>query len=370
MGPQHSNLSHKAQMYAMVMGVVMAGVCVGTVSPAVAHETQPHTHQQLVPIPDYAPRNGFATGEAAFRTAQQFLSSLSTEAKSQMIFPWMADERTQWSNLPGGFFTRPGLSIGEMSDAQRHDLFAFLSASLGQDGYERLSEVLSAEAFLSQAPRAARNGWFPENYWISFYGTPSETGEWGWSFGGHHLALNISIRNGQVFTMSPTFVGTEPAVYRLNGVDHEAIVDMHRAGYATFQALTQDQQHHADAGRIPRDVQAGPGDDGYIPRRIGLAVSEMSAPQQELLLNTIRMWVSIQPDENAVPRMREIASQLDQTHFAWRGNDQVNTPTYMRIQGPSLIIELLSTGGNVGRNAKGLGHYHTIYRNPNTEYGR
>ncbi|MDP5208541.1 DUF3500 domain-containing protein [Microbulbifer sp. 2205BS26-8] len=44
-------------------------------------------------------------------------------------------------------------------------------------------------------------------------------------------------------------------------------------------------------------------------------------------------------------------------------------PPYMRIQGPTLIIELLSIGGNVGENASGKGHYHSIYRNPSMEYG-
>ena len=34
----------------------------------------------------------------------------------------------------------------------------------------------------------------------------------------------------------------------------------------------------------------------------------------------------------------------------------------MRIQGPTLIIELASRGSS-------LGHYHTIYRDPTLEYG-
>ena len=49
--------------------------------------------------------------------------------------------------------------------------------------------------------------------------------------------------------------------------------------------------------------------------------------------------------------MAQIETELDQTNFAWAGSNEVNTPTYMIIQGPTLIIELLSTGGNVSRNA-------------------
>ena len=105
----------------------------------------------------------------------------------------------------------------------------------------------------------------------------------------------------------------------------------------------------------------------------------MASDQKAMLLAAINQWVSIQPGENAVRRMAQIEAELDQTNFAWTGSNEANTPTYMIIQGPTLIIEiiqgptliieLLSTGGNVGRNASGQGHYHTIYRNPTLEYG-
>ena len=95
----------------------------------------------------------------------------------------------------------------------------------------------------------------------------------------------------------------------------------------------------------------------------------MASDQKAMLLAAINQWVSIQPGENVVRRMAQIEAELDQTNFAWTGSNEANTPTYMIIQGPTLIIELLSTGGNVGRNASGQGHYHTIYRNPTLEYG-
>ena len=92
----------------------------------------------------------------------------------------------------------------------------------------------------------------------------------------------------------------------------------------------------------------------------------MTASQKALLLAAIKPWLSIQPSENAVPRMAEIEADLDRTSFAWIGANEVNTPAYMTIRGPTVIIELLLTGGNV---RSGKGHYHTIYRNPTLEYG-
>lgn len=341
-----------------------------TQSSATAHEAQTHRHSEVVPIPPYSLPYGAAGGAAALTAAQSFLETFDSGEFSKLLFNWTSDKRANWSNLPGGMVTRPGLSIGEMSEEQRQRLFVFLSSSLGAEGYARLGDLLAAEAFLSQAPRASRYGWFPENYWISFYGTPSANGLWGWQFGGHHLGLNISMQNGRVTTMSPTFWGTEPAVFTLNGVDYESVVDMHRTGHAVFQSLTPQQQAKAGLSRVPRDIETGPGKDGRVPELIGLAARDMTSRQRRSLMAMIRHWVAIQPDENAQQRMAEIEAELDAIHFAWIGTDEVNTPTYMRIQGPTLIIELHSNGGNFGANARGLGHYHTIYRNPNNEYGR
>jgi hypothetical protein len=337
---------------------------------ALAHNAQNHEHIALVPIPAYSQPHGEASGAASLKAAEALLATFDKATKAQFMFDLSAANRANWSNLPAGIVGRSGISIGEMTEEQRDLLFEFLASSLGQEGYESVAEVIAAEAFLSADKRARRLKWAPENYWLSFYGTPSADAPWGWQFGGHHLALNLSIEGNKVETMSPSFIGTEPAVFTINGVDYEAVRDMHLAGYAVFTALDAARQEVAKAGTIPEDVLTGPGEDGTIPPVIGLAASDMTPEQQMLLLSAINEWVSVQPNESAVQRMEELTAGIDQISYAWTGTDEVNTPTYMRIQGPSLIIEMLSTGGNVGDSAQGAGHYHTIYRNPNLEYGQ
>ena len=114
-------------------------------------------------------------------------------------------------------------------------------------------------------------------------------------------------------------------MFTVNGVEYDAVRDMHLSGYAVFTALGSEQQAKADAGSVPEDVLTGPGQDGTIPPFIGLPASEMTEAQQSLLLSAINEWVSIQPDENAVPRMEELAADIDQIHYAWTGTDEVNT---------------------------------------------
>lgn len=334
-----------------------------------AHKAPTHKHAQLIPIPAYRQPYGEAGAQASRQAAKAFLATFDEAARDQFMFTLNAAERAGWSNLPAGIVDRTGIAVAELSDVQRDLLFDFLASSLSEEGYRKVMDIMAAEAFLSNDRRARRLKWDPQNYWISFYGTPSTDTPWGWQYGGHHLVLNISVENNRVETMSPSFVGTEPAVFSLNGVDYVSMVDMHRAGYAVYSALDAEQRAVADAERVPRDVQTGPGKDGAIPPVIGISASKLRNEQRALMLSAIRKWVAIQPSENAVPRMAQIESELDQTHFAWIGDSTLNTPAYMRIQGPTLIIELLSTGGNVGENASGKGHYHSIYRNPAMEYG-
>lgn len=350
--------------------LLMTMVAFGLTSMAHAHQAPKHDHSKLVPIPAYSQPYGPASGAAALKAANAFLATFKDEEKAKFMFGLNARERSGWSNLPAGLVPRAGISVGDLSDKQRGLLFDFLSSSLGHEGYQSVQEVMAAEAFLSTDRRAKRLKWAPENYWLSFYGTPDAKAPWGWQFGGHHIGLNLSIEGNKVETMSPSFIGTEPAIFTLDGVDYKAVIDMHLAGHAVYAALDEMQKAAADAGRVPEDVLTGPGNDGVIPPVIGMSAAKMSKAQKDLLLAAIAEWVRVQPDENASKRMDEIEAGLDEISFAWVGNDSVNTPTYMRIQGPTLIIELLSTGGNVGTSASGMGHYHTMYRNPTKEYGQ
>ena len=49
-------------------------------------------------------------------------------------------------------------------------------------------------------------------YYISFLGTPSEKTPWMLQFGGHHLALNVTI-DGDQGILTPTLTGAQPALY-------------------------------------------------------------------------------------------------------------------------------------------------------------
>lgn len=355
--------STKYRITFLVVSIIFA-------STANAHTAPTHEHAEIVPIPSYSQTFGVASGNASFEAAQALLAELTKDQQQDMIFDLHAKERTLWSNLPTGRSPREGLSIGEMSEAQRVLLFDFLSASLGEQGYQRMAEVLAAEAYLATTSRSGRMGWVPENYWLAFFNQPSKEGEWGWHFGGHHLGINISIENGKVESLSPTLVGSEPVVFELNGIEYSVLTDMYTAGLDFYNTLSDEQKSKAEGVSIPREVVTGPGQDGVIPKRVGILGADLSEQQKEQLLSVIKMWLELQPEENANKRLLEIRSQFDEIAFAWSGSSDIVAEGYFRIQGPSVVIEHLSFGSRRRVGSTANGHYHTMYRNPINDYGK
>ena len=119
--------------------------------PCSAHEAPSHEHAELIPIPAYDPPFGEASAAASLQAAEAFLASLDEVTRAGLTFDLDAPERAGWSNLPASYVPRPGISVGELSDGQRKLLFDFLASALGEEGYQKVMEVMAAEGFLNRA---------------------------------------------------------------------------------------------------------------------------------------------------------------------------------------------------------------------------
>ncbi len=308
-----------------------------------------------------------ADAPAAVAAAQAFIAALTDEQRAAAMLPLDDPARANWSNLPAGVvrFERNGVRIGDLNADQATAMHRFLSAALSADGYAIVGGIVGAEAVLAQAPQAGRLRWSPDNYWLAFFGAPSADRKWAWQFGGHHLAVNVTVVAGRSY-LSPTFLGTEPASYT-SGSSTIAPLDAHlQAGLALINALDDKTRAQASVTNRPREVWAGAGKDGTIPPLEGAQVADWSAAQQQLLLDTIMLWVGLLDAPSSQARLAEIRADLGNTYFTWHGPVDGSGSIYYRIQGPHLIIEF-STQGNLGSDG---GHYHSIYRNPTNEYGR
>ena len=304
---------------------------------------------------------------AAAAAANRFLGTLDPAQARIAVLPAASPLIGNWSNLPSGMvrFARNGVRAGDLNDVQRAALSDFLAAALSPRGAELVQGVIAAETVLAGNARASHLGWSPDNYWLAFFGEPVAGGDWSWQFGGHHLALNVALTGGAM-SMSPSFIGIEPATFTLDGLELAPLRDQAADGAALLTVLPAGHRNAALTGSRPRELYAGAGRDGVIPPPEGSRAGAWAAPHRRQLIDLIGLWVGIMPPAAAQRRLAEIEAELAEVRFAWYGPADGSGAIYYRIQGPTLLIEF-STQGALG--AAG-GHYHSIYRNPTNEYGR
>ncbi|MEM7117609.1 MAG: DUF3500 domain-containing protein [Chloroflexota bacterium] len=308
-------------------------------------------------------------GDSALLGALDTLNAtLSTEQITSLYLPLGSDLRQNWSNLPANItdFERNGIRTGDLDDQQLAALLGFLEAALSSDGYQKTMQIVRADEILGQqSPETGDElGWTEDNFWLAIFGTPSATEAWAWQFGGHHLAINVTVK-GQDMVLTPSFLGVEPAVYDDNGEMFAPLKQELEGGIALIAALNANQQAEAVVNERPEEVYAGAGQDGYVPPFEGSNIGTWTDGQQAMLWDLVNLWIGILPDEAAASKLAEAQLDWDETHFAWHGATDGTGSIYYRIQGPRLLIEF-SIQGNIGDDA---GHYHSVYRDTTREYG-
>ena len=271
-----------------------------------------------------------------------------------------------WSNFPVSDVPRPGLTLGSLNAAQKIAATHMLQVVLSPKGYQKVLEIMGSDQALSEQGNPFAAG--TATYTLGVFGHPSVTTPWMLQYGGHHLALNITIA-GEHGVITPTLTGAQPAIYTSNGKTVRALAEENDRAFALLNALDEPQRNQALLNYRVGDLVLGPGQAGKTIQPEGLKVTAMNESQKTMLLALISEWVSIVNDAYATPRMAEIKAGLDDTWFAWSGptthEPNRNGSAYYRIQGPKLVIEFSPQG--VGGDP--TNHVHTMYRDPTNDYG-
>ena len=304
--------------------------------------------------------------DTAAAAAQAFLDTLSPAQRAEAVFDFDDPRRSRWSNLPPSMYrNRNGVALGDLAATQTEALHRFLATALSADGYATAMAVVGAEDQLAQGFVGGLL-WSSGNYWLAFFGEPSDVGEtpWGWQFGGHHLAINMTVAGGRSY-LSPTFVGIEPAQYMVGAELVAPLAEHLAAGLALVNALDEPRRGEALAATRPGETLTGAGKDGFVPAVEGAVVAGWSTGLQRQVLDLVALWLRMMPADSAAARLAEVREDFGSTYFAWHGDASGTEAIYYRLQGPRLIVEF-STQGRVAADG---GHYHSIYRDPTNEYG-
>lgn len=301
--------------------------------------------------------------------ANTFLSTLDAKQRESVLFAFdNAKQRANWSNLPVTFVPRAGLSLKELNPAQRSAAMALVSSALSQRGFEKVQQIMEGDEITKI--KEGNNPIFGKDlYYISILGQPSEKDPWMLQFGGHHLALNITIA-GERGVLTPTLTGAQPALYTSNGKTVRPLGQESDKALALLNALNDDQKKQAILSYHLADLVLGPGQDGKTIQPEGLKASAMTDQERAMLLDVISEWASIIHESAAAARMAELKADINETWFAWSGpvtaKPGSSITAYYRIQGPHLVIEYAPQllGGDPSL------HVHTMYRDPTNDYGR
>jgi hypothetical protein len=310
---------------------------------------------------------------AVVKAADAFLGTLDAGARAKAQIELNAKTRTVWSNLPSGIAMqvgakeRNGLKIGDMTPPQEKAALALLSTALSKDGYQKVMQIVDADELLEQRSAPARAPtqairFGRKEFYVAILGKPSTTDTWMLQFGGHHLAVNVTLA-GRASVLTPTHTGAQPATYSIDGRSIRPLGDENDKALALINSLGAEQQKAATIGATVRNLVLGPGEDGKMIAPEGAKASTFTAAQKAALIDLAGEWVNIVGDAAAAAKMADVKSNIDDTYFAWAGPTTAGSGMYFRIQGPTVFIEYATQG-----NASPPDHIHTIYRDPTNDY--
>tara|TARA_R110002049_G_scaffold33375_3_gene109743 strand:- start:6447 stop:7655 length:1209 start_codon:yes stop_codon:yes gene_type:complete len=310
------------------------------------------------------------------KAAENFLNGLSPSQLQSTTFDINDEEWRKWCNVDNGIYDRQGVSLKQLTEAQKKDALKLIQESLSAKGFQLSRDIMKTDQTLKELNNGSLD-YDEELYFFTIMGKPSSTEPWGWQLDGHHLVINYFILGDQV-VMSPVFMGGEPIITtsgKYNG--NTLFQDEQNFGLALMQSLTQEQQKEATISNVKtgNNNVAEANKDNITLNYEGIQVSKFSKEQRQKLLGLIYLYISNMREGHDKVKMEEVIAHISNTWFSWVGETNEDSVFYYRIHSPVVLIEFdhqrvvgvpNADDGKPSRN-----HIHTVVRTPNgNDYGK
>ncbi|MBP86893.1 MAG: hypothetical protein CMJ64_09270 [Planctomycetaceae bacterium] len=255
-------------------------------------------------------------------TVKRLYDVLSDDQKKAVCMPYDHEKRKTLN--PNWLITPQKLGSDFYTDEQRKIIDTVVRDVSSEDGYERFKRQMAAD----------RPGGFGD-YSIAIFGVPG-SGQFEWVLTGRHLTLRAdgdSVKN-------MAFGG--PVVYGHGASDPaKNLFHFHtKAADAVFKAMDTKQREKALLPKAPPEGRVPiRGKDARFP---GVAVSELSADQKELVETTIKIMLSQyrQQDVDEVIAVLKAGGGLEQLHMAFYEQGDLksdNVWDIWRVEGPTFV---------------------------------
>jgi hypothetical protein len=303
-------------------------------------------------------------------TANAFLTALTPEEKAKAVFQFdNTEERENWHFIPR---ERKGLPMREMTAEQKLLAHALLSTALSNAGMIKASTIMSLEEVLYNMESAAdeskreatREKRDPEKYFVSIFGEPSMKGVWGWRVEGHHLSVNITVKDGQMLRVTPSFFGSNPGEVRQGPRTGTRVLgNEEELGRDLAKSLNEEQWKKALVDvKAPKEMLTEAKRHVSPLSPLGISDTEMTPAQKENLFKIIHEFLfRIRPDI-AEESWKEIQTS-GPVSFAWAGSSRERgQPHYYRVQGKTFLLEYDNTQNDAN-------HVHSVWRDFDSDFG-
>jgi len=269
------------------------------------------------------------------------LASLNAEQRASATRAIDDPLRVDWHFVPR---QREGLRLGDLDVQQKTLVHDLLQTALSDTGYLHAVQIMWLETVLGQMEDNPRRD--PGAYALLIFGDPSDAdAAWGWRLEGHHLSLNLTYTADDI-AVTPMFYGTNPAVVPQGFLAGTRVLsDAHHLAIALAESMTDEQRALMVLAEKPGDVITGPGRESAIGEQVGISIDQLTATQQDMLLELMLSHLSNLESSHAaslymgVVNLYGDAPLLHGYTFAWAGPIDADQPFYYRIHSPRFVIE-------------------------------
>jgi hypothetical protein len=286
----------------------------------------------------------------------------------------------KWYNLPEGPVSRLGIKFESLSADQLTLAKALITEVLGTSANEGSNEfflINGADDEIQAVNNDSNVTYGNGKFLVGFLGEPSTTGKWMLQIGGHHYGANITFDAGAVVSTTPLFVGLEPLEVTNDGATSTPLAGERNGMAEMLASFTTAELASAKATSTFTDLLLSPGSttNSYPATKLGVKVGTLSAATQEKVLAAMKPWIDDMDATSAATFTSLYNSELADTYVVYSGsangvsgsstNFLTSNSDYVRIDGPSVWIELIVQKGNTFTTQV---HYHTVFRDRNKDY--
>ena len=312
-----------------------------------------------------------ATTSTSSKTAQRmaeassrFLESLTPDQKAKATYEYLDGERVFWYYPP---LNRHGLPLRDMDGRQRKLAYGIMASGLSDRAYDQAVQIIDHEAILGPLEKEeGRLTWSrdPELYYFTVFGVPGSQDPWAWRAEGHHVSLHFSVWGDEVISMTPFFLGANPAEVRKGPKTGLRILDScEDLAFELMEDLDADQRRRAIIyDRAPLDILTYNSSLASLPFEEGLPASRMAGTQKEMLMALVTDYVTRASGELSERKLASLREEgIDHLHLAWGGPIKKDEPHYYRIHGGNFLVEF-------DNRQNGANHIHSVWRDMKNDF--